>query len=216
MLSAGLHTVMGDFHNILIDTLPDTINVDGRDFSINTDFRTGILFEMMSNDGEMSEKDIALMTLDLYFDGPIPANLEEAYSGILWFYRCGYDPPKTRTMDGQTSSDRSIEQRIFDYEIDAPLIYAAFMSQYNIDLQDIEYLHWWKFTAMFQGLHEDERICEIMGYRAIDLSKIEDKGLRNRYAALKSKYALPNHLSVEDKITRAGNVFAGAMMNDGQ
>lgn len=215
MLSAEtLYTAVDDrFHNILIDPLPETITVNGRDFLINSDFRAGMLFEMLSNDSTMSDEDIALQTLDIFMVDDIPTDVESTYKEILWFYRCGYEPQQRRRRK-ETAVERAvIEQRIFDYDIDAPLIYAAFMSQYKIDLQDIEYLHWWKFTAMFQGLHESERICEIMGYRSMDLGKITDKDLRQHYASLKNKYALPNGMSVEEKVSRAGNVFAGGLEN---
>lgn len=201
------------FHNILIDPLPETIEVNGRGFLINTDFRAGMLFEMLSNDSTMTDEEIALQTLDIFLPNSIPDDLEATYKEILWFYRCGYEPPQRRRRRNAAPEKTGIEQRIFDYDIDAPLIYAAFKSQYNVDLQDIEHLHWWKFTAMFQGLHESERICEIMGYRSMDLGKITDKDLRKHYASLKTKYAIPNGMSVEEKISHAGSVFAGGMGN---
>ena len=39
--------------------------------------------------------------------------------------------------------------------------------------QDIKYLHWWKFKAMFKSLKEDTEIVKIMRYRSMDLSKIK-------------------------------------------
>ena len=52
-----------------------------------------------------------------------------------------------------------------------------------------------------------------MGYRSMDLGKITDKDLRKHYASLKTKYAIPNGMSVEEKISHAGSVFAGGMGN---
>ena len=65
------------------------------------------------------------------------------------------------------------------------------MSQYNIDLQDIEYLHWWKFKAMFNGLNSDNKIVEIMGYRSIKLNAIKDEEQRKHYRKLQRLYRLP-------------------------
>ncbi|WP_242840658.1 Gp15 family bacteriophage protein [Clostridium hydrogeniformans] len=45
------------------------------------------------------------------------------------------------------------------------------LDQYGADLQNVEYLHWWKFKA----LKEDNEIFKIMGYRYMDLGKIKDK-----------------------------------------
>lgn len=79
------------------------------------------------------------------------------------------------------------------------MIYTAFKTQYNIDLEEIEFLHWWKFKAMFNGLKSDNKIVEIMGYRAIDLSKIKDKEEKKRYKELKRIYALPDMRTQEQK-----------------
>ena len=55
---------------------------------------------------------------------------------------------------------------ILDYEIDADLIYSAFMEQYGIDLIDIEELHWHKFLALLNGLSGSTKLREVMGYRS--------------------------------------------------
>mgnify|MGYP001860472600 CR=1 FL=1 len=75
------------------------------------------------------------------------------------------------------------------------------MKQYNIDLNEIDYLHWFKFKSLFEGLDDDNRICQIMSYRAIDLSKIKDKEQKKKYKKLKMKYALPDNRTEEEKET---------------
>ena len=37
---------------------------------------------------------------------------------------------------------------------------------------------------MFEGLKSENKICEIMGYRAVDISKIKDKEEKKRYKKL--------------------------------
>ena len=198
-------------YNILVDPLPETVIVEGREYSINTDFRAGVLFEMMMNDKSQSNEDIIRQTLDIFFSEEIPDDLESAINEILWFYRCGYEPQKRRS---RREPEKAADDRVFDYDIDGPLIYAAFKSQYGVDLQDVEYLHWWKFTAMFQGLHDDEQIRMIISYRSMDLGKISDKEMRSHYAALKSRYALPDGRTVEEKVNNAGSAFAGRLCYD--
>ena len=73
------------------------------------------------------------------------------------------------------------------------------MQQYGIDLQDIEYLHWWKFKALFNGLAENTQFVKIMGYRAMDISKIKDKKEKKRYRELQRLYALPDMRTEEEK-----------------
>lgn len=207
--SAEQQSTERDFHNILIDTLPEALTVEGRSYAINSDFRAGILFEMLVQDREMSDDEKTYAALDLFFTDEIPDNQGAAVDAILWFYQCGYqNPSEQKKTDRSGQKDSQSGERIFDYDIDAPLIYAAFKSQYKIDLQD-EFLHWWKFSAMFRGLHSDEKICEVIGYRSMELSKIKDKEMRAYYAKLKAQYTLPSGMTEIEKVAMAGNVFAG-------
>lgn len=199
---------------MLIDLLPLAIPVSGRSLHIETNFRTGILFELMVQDGEIPDNEKIEYAVDLFFPDEFPSSAEEqkeAIDGMIWFYSCG-DPPKEKSKDqagGGLRSGKGIEKQIYDYEYDAPLIYAAFLSQYGVDLQDIKYLHWWKFVAMFRGLSDNQRIVEVMGYRSMNLSKIKNRAEREHYAALQAKYALPDRRSTEEKIAAAGALFGG-------
>lgn len=194
--------------NILIDTLPTTITVGGREFPISSNFRTAILFELMIQDAETSAIEKALGAFQLWFPDGMPEDVEQATDQMIWFYSCG------KTVSLETAADKTkkagIAKRIYDFDIDAPLIYAAFLTQYHIDLQDIEYLHWWKFSALFEGLNEENEISKIMQYRAIDLSEIKNKAEKKHYAKLQAKYRLPDNRSTEDKEALAGALFAGA------
>ena len=58
---------------------------------------------------------------------------------------------------------------ILDYELDANLIYAAFLGQYGIDLCEVN-LHWHKFLALLGGLNESTKLHEVMGYRCYEKS----------------------------------------------
>ena len=53
--------------------------------------------------------------------------------------------------------------------------------------------------AMFNSLKSDNKICEIMSYRAIDLNKIKDKDEKNKYKKLKKIWALPDNRSEREK-----------------
>ena len=98
-------------------------------------------------------------------------------------------------------------KQIYSYEFDDELIYSAFRDQYRINLQTIPYLHWWEFKAMFSGLKEDNLIVKIMGYRAMDLSKIKDKEEKKYYKKLKKLYALPDMRTEEQKEADFGKAF---------
>ena len=179
--------------NILIDLLPKEVTIDNKEYKINSDFRTSILFELLMQDSSIGEEEKILMALQLYYP-QIPMNINGAIEKMLWFYRCGKDISKSKG----NGKGKSVTQ-IYSFEHDDDYIYAAFMDQYGIDLQDIDYLHWWKFKAMFKSLKEDNEIVKIMGYRSMDLSKIKDKEQKTYYKRMKELYKLPIQISKHEE-----------------
>lgn len=183
--------------NLLIDYLPSSVTIGGADFKIRSDFRTSILFEQLMFDSTIEDKEKIALALELYYPDEIErinnANIDEAIEKMLWFFAGG------KEKEGNTKKTSSNIKRVYDYEYDDDYIFAAFMTQYNIDLNSIKYLHWWKFKAMFNALKEDNEIVKIMGYRNIDLSKIKDKEERRRYAKLKEIYKLPVQVNKDEK-----------------
>ncbi|WP_027631921.1 bacteriophage Gp15 family protein [Clostridium hydrogeniformans] len=178
--------------NILIDILPTIVNIEGENYEINSDFRTSILFELLMQERELSEEDKIIKALELYY--PImPKDINEAIDKILWFYRCGREEIQSK------SKGKSKSIQIYSYEFDDDYIYSAFLDQYGVDLQDIEYLHWWKFKAMFKSLKENNEIVKIMGYRNIDLGKIKDKEEKAYYKRMKEIYKIPSIISKDEK-----------------
>ena len=196
--------------NLLLDSLPETVEVDGREIFIDTDFRTCIIFERILGSNIPNKRKVNEL-IDLFFPVERPTDLNEAVNAVLRLYRCGQPEAKQsrRRMNGNVELK---PQMIYDYEYDAPYIFGAFYTQYGIDLNEIEYLHWWKFQALFRSLEDHNKIVEIMGYRAADLGKIENKRERERIARLKQIYALPQNLTFEDKVAMAGAAFGGGFV----
>lgn len=120
---------------------------------------------------------------------------------MLWFYRGGKAEQKRGKRKGAAPS------RIYDFEQDDAYIYAAFVSQYGIDLNDVEYMHWWKFRALFHALTDDNEIVKIMGYRSIDIGKIKDRERRMQVANLKARYKLDNAMSEDEKAASMSAAF---------
>lgn len=172
--------------NILIDLVPKTVKVLGKEYTINSNFRTFILFELLIQDESLSEVEKGIQALKLCYEDEIPPDLNSAIEGILYFYRGGKEENEIQGREGNGNYTQP-----YSYEYDAELIYSAFLSQYNIDLQDIEYLHWWKFKALFKGLSEEHEIKKAIKFRTMDLNKIKDKQEREYYRKMKEVYKLP-------------------------
>ena len=180
--------------NLLIDLVPKTITIDNKEYEINSDFRTSILFELLMQDKSIKDNDKIYLALELYYPN-IPDDINSSIEKMLWFYRCGKDLI-TSKRKGKGKSDI----KIYSFEYDDDYIYAAFMDQYGIDLQDIKYLHWWKFKAMFKSLKEDTEIVKIMRYRSMDLSKIKDKNEKAYYKKMQELYKIPISKDEQEKL----------------
>lgn len=143
-------------------------------------------------------KKIAL-ALNLYYP-VIPKKTQAAFEKIRWFYSGGMEIQQNKHKGGATA------KQIYDYEYDAPYIYAAFMSDYGIDLQ--KGLHWWKFRALFQSLREENQICKIMGYRSMDISHLKGKE-KSFYAKMQKKFAIPLPKSEQEKVNEINEILLG-------
>ena len=193
--------------NLLIDDLPDGVQVDGERYCIATDHRTGLLFEQMLVDPDLTDDEKVQCALELYYGDSVPRNIEDALEALLWFYRCGAPKPPQPRRSPRNQGGSGRPEKILDYAYDAPYIYAAFLAQYGVDLNAQNNLHWWKFSAMLDGLKEDQVICKIMSYRALNLRDIKDKDERARYRRLKARYALPNTAAIAKKKAIAETLF---------
>lgn len=178
--------------NVLMDDLPCTVTVANVEIPINTDYRTGILFEQTLSDPVMPDNEKLDTVLKLYYgDGIFPLlddmdTVQEALNGIMWFYRCGAD----ETAGSETEGGASGKDPPFSYEHDAGYIYAAFIEAYGIDLTKNR-LHWWQFRALFLGLPETVLFCKIMGYRTMEIPPKMPKEKKKFYQRMKRIYKIP-------------------------
>lgn len=176
--------------NILIDRLPQ----EYEGLRIDTNFRSFILFELLMQDNSLNEKQKIALAINLFYE-ETPTDFKKAIKGILWFYSGGKENKKEKKQ----SVANNTKKQIYSFEHDADLIYSAFLGQYNIDLNEIEYLHWWKFKSLFEGLNDENKICQYMSYRSMDISKIKDKEQKKHYKELQRKVALPDNRTNEEK-----------------
>ena len=180
--------------NLLLDNINEVVK-DRIRIDFDTNFRIGITFELMMQNPKYSIQAKTYQALKLFYPEMNKIkDTKKAIDDIIWFYSCGRSEEETSQKNRKGKN-----KQIYSYEFDNDLIYSAFKNQYNVDLEEIEYLHWWKFRAMFNGLKSDNRIVEIMGYRAMDLSKIKDKEMKKHYKQLQEEHKLPDMRSEEEK-----------------
>lgn len=181
--------------NMLVDLLPEEVEIDGMAYKINTNFRNSILFELMVFDDEIPDREKVINALSLYY--PVwPENLKEAVDKILWFYKCGKEENEYARAVAQS---RRSQQKVYSFEHDDDYIYSAFLTQYGVDLNKIKYMHWWKFRAMFNSLTDDHEFVKIMGYRAVELTSDMPKERKAFYKKMKKIHELPRPKTEQEK-----------------
>jgi hypothetical protein len=205
--------------------LPASVDIGSKTYKIDADFRTimnveEIIFgkevtddqkkfaEEMMKEIDIEEKDAIANAkyydaLKLFYEDNIPDDLEEAMEKMLWFYSCGKEDEQTKAKT---------KKKVISFEYDFDYINAGFMQDYKIDLFEVDFLHWWKFMSLFSALHDDCKICEIIGYRSAELKNF-DKEQRKRIREMQKIYALPDEISKEEK--KRQDEITQILLNDG-
>ena len=182
--------------NILLNELPCFVEVCGKKYSINTDFRVWMRFEELifskKPEEAIAETIILCMRPEPALKNELPPSLKETIKALCDFYFC-----RTESENRQKTSSGTAK-RIYSFSHDSELIYAAFLQQYGIDLANCN-MHWWKFRALFSSLSGEAKICSVMRIRSQNLADVPAGPARSRLARLKAAYALPDFKSDEEK-----------------
>ena len=178
--------------NFFSQSIPDAIIVGNTEYKINTDFRVWVEIDRLLTQSKVITPTIFAQVLRLAFcDKLLPANIEDTLGAIISFYGCN------QTASKKPSKRAKTQKRIVSFTHDSSLIYAAFLSQYCIDLTS-DTLHWWKFRALFDALTDEHKISEVMKCRGTDALKIKDKDRRMYVKRMQEQYRLPDNRSIEE------------------
>lgn len=183
--------------NILLEQLPTTVEVDGKEYEINTDFRECINIMLAFEDSELSAYEKNMVMLSVLYP-KIPENVEKAAELAIKFLNCGDDPD-------ENVGAVAMPERVYSFEKDAKYIFSAIKQTYGVDLETIEYLHWWKFCYMFLDLREDCFFCKICDLRIRRARGKLSKEEREYCLRIKDILDLPKLYSSDE--TEARNKF---------
>lgn len=176
------------------EALPEHVEISGERYAVETDFRKILLVLKAVDDPNLEgfTKDEYLRRH--FFKGAAPDGMAGAFAE---FVNCG--------REERESSGR----RDFDFEQDAPEIYSAFMQIYGIDLFAVEQLHWWKFSALLDGVCvTDNALSNKIRLRHMDDSEGEKKAgaeRAKRNAALKTEVSGSEKALQDELIERLKN-----------
>lgn len=169
--------------DLRIKGLPNHIEVAGKSFLLDTDFREWIEFgERLNDEPTLLDllfvvKDINGLDVMLYGD--------EILDKLMEFYINKNETPVEDTTSGEV---------VVDYVLDGEYIYSSFMQAYSIDLTEVD-MHWHKFKALFLGLPDDTKIKQIISMRSWEKTR---DSYETTCKKLKEMWQLPNKEDEEE------------------
>ena len=138
---------------MLLGQLPTTLNIAGKDYSINTDYRIILDIVCAFNDKELNDNEKAYVCMNLLYTDfsviPIKA-YEDAYKAAIDFIQCGKKPGKKKIP------------KIINWQKDEQMIFAAVNKSAGKEIRNVEYLHWWTFTGYFDTVDRDDLFCYVL------------------------------------------------------
>lgn len=194
-------------NNLITSNAPWSVTIKGRSFDFDADYRNFIKFEQLMRDVDITDEMVRYQYIVNLFFIEIPPleDAKEVLDAVLEMYKGG---------SLKYNEEPASSTRIYDFVEDAELIYSAFRSDYNIDLTEIEQLHWWKFKALFMGIKPENTISKIMEYRGMDTSKFKGEQ-KAFYDKMKKRYALGKDKRTEDLMRQiADRLKRGESIND--
>ena len=170
---------------------PKYVEVDGKRYEINTDFRVAIKCNEIATDNSIGDYERALAIIYTLF-GEEGINTPKHYEKLL-------ELSKKYLLCGDKQLDTTDEPDM-DYVEDMDYIEASFMSDYHIDLSETQ-MHWWKFNNLINGLSNSELgdccvLNRIRNLRNYDTKDIKDSKERQRMEEAKERFALKKNRKV--------------------
>ena len=169
---------------------PEYIEVDGKEYKIDTDFKIALkCFEIME-DEKIDEYEKVVAILYLLFDFIPPEEQIEKF----------FEKAKVYLQCGKTDEEQKSNKRDMDFNQDYGYIISSFMSDYKMNLTE-EKIHFWFFIDLLEGLTENCSLNRIRDLRNYDLSQEKDEKRKREIAKAKEKVALKQKESIDKNFT---------------
>lgn len=171
----------------MIGYLPQSLNIDGEEYAINSDFRVALTIFEAYNDEALSDYEKMLCCLKCLFK-EIPLNADEALKQANWFLDGG-DMPKSKKAP----------VKLMDWEYDQSIYFPAVNKVAGYETREAEYLHWWSFLGLFNEIGEGlySQVMNIRSKRA--KHKKLEKWEREFYNEHKELINIPEKLTEEEQ-----------------
>lgn len=182
--------------NLFYEDYPESIMADGQEIRIRTDFREYIrLIDLLKTD-KLRDYEKWQFIIQYFHDRP--DNMASALDGLVDFVNLEQMREKISESDEDNQEETVDNRPLFSFQYDYPYILSGFLSSYGINLRTIEYMHWWEFRLLFDGLPEGTEIKKRIMYRSINPAEIKDNEERKRIIKIQNAIRLPEEVTMSD------------------
>ena len=130
----------------MIGALPTSLEVGGKEWKIDSDYRNVLrIFEALE-DNELNEQEKMYILLDRMYDDfkEMPKQLyEEACIKANQFMEC------------HDRSDDKKNPKLINWEKDEHMIFPAINKAAGCEVRSVEYMHWWTFLGYFESVDNE-------------------------------------------------------------
>ena len=176
---------------------PSHTEIDGNLYLINPDYRNILRIFAILKDKKVPEEKRVGKLVQWFFadDKKTELPYETAIKSFTDFInpQSGKNENTAKRFMPEHSDDDGEKEKRFDYDYDAEEIYSGFMSEYNIDLVEVDFLHWYKFRILLGNLSGESAFRKKIELRFMDLSHFNGKALADASAAKESVQLPPEY-----------------------
>lgn len=176
---------------------PEYVEVKGKKYKINTDFRVAIECNRIAEDETIGDLERSLAIIYTLF-GEEGINTPDHYEKLL-------ELAKMYLLCGNEYDEEVNSKPDMDFIEDYSYITTSFLSDYHIDLDNTE-MHWWKFMDLMNGLSNSElgNCCvlnRVRNLRNFDLKDIKDAKEKDKIRKAQKQVALKKHQKPKKEAT---------------
>lgn len=202
---------------LLTDVLEDKLQYRENELTIDLNFDNILrLFELFDDEDFESYEKILIALEMLVLEYELLEDLDFMDQYELYMYLM-----KEFLNIDLNEKNRSTEKKVMDFKKDAELIYASFLSEYNIDLLKVHgKLHWKQFSALLSNLSDTTAFKEVIKYRTMKVPSSKDASpdYIKHIKEMKKVYSLEiegqNKGNMEDKLDSISSTFSRGVKNE--
>lgn len=165
----------------------DKVKVGKELYPINTDFRVGLRCNEVAQDESIGNVERVMAVIYILYGDK---GLEDTHNHARLYELAIKYLNRGEALKQQGKPN-------MDFTQDEQYIYSSFMGEYKINLDDIDYLHWYRFLDLLNGLTDTAVLNRVRGIRDIDLSEITDRKQKQKAIEAMKSVELKKKISKE-------------------